>query len=235
MYSLLRVSLYFVPNPKDKFLIYRIKRVSLTRWRSEVSTMGSYTCIVIIIPYFRIMRFFIWKNLSLPSFKICLSLSGRHLFNYAFMHSPIYLFIHLFIYSFVHLFIYSFIHLFIYSFVHLFICSFVHLFIFSFIHLFIYSFFHLFICSFVHLFICSFVHLFICSFVHLFICSFCSFCSFCLLFILFIRPLINNQLTLKMCIFIWLDLNITGDPEAQVMRKMFVYNLPKVRKPVSVN
>ena len=114
MYSLLRVSLYFVPNPKDKFLIYRIKRVSLTRWRSEVSTMGSYTCIVIIIPYFRIMRFFIWKNLSLPSFKICLSLSGRHLFNYAFMHSPIYLFIHLFIYSFVHLFIYSFIQLFIY-------------------------------------------------------------------------------------------------------------------------
>ena len=30
-------------------------------------------------------------------------------------------------------------------------------------------------------------------------------------------------------------MNITGDPEAQVMRKMFVYNLPKVRKPVSVN
>ena len=101
MYSLLRVSLYFVPNPKDKFLIYRIKRVVLTRWRSEVSTMGSYTCIVIIIPYFRIMRFFIWKNLSLPFFKICLSLSGRHLFNYAFMHSPIYLFVHLFIYSFI--------------------------------------------------------------------------------------------------------------------------------------
>ena len=98
-----------MPNTKDKFLIYRIERVSLTQWRSEVSTMG---IVHIHCYYYYYFLFQDYEVLYMEKFITAFLQDLLKFIRQAFFQLCIYAVAYLFIYSFIHLFIYSFVHLF---------------------------------------------------------------------------------------------------------------------------
>ena len=93
-----------MPNTKDKFLIYRIERVSLTQWRSEVSTMG---IVHIHCYYYYYFLFQDYEVLYMEKFITAFLQDLLKFIRQAFFQLCIYAVAYLFIYSFIHLFIYS--------------------------------------------------------------------------------------------------------------------------------